>query len=69
MKFPRETRDADADACSRLEEARQHERAMQAALDASKGSALEPRAAAELVAAVEKTSARETWLAWADRRE
>jgi len=69
MKFPQLTQDAGADARRRLDEARRHEREMQAALDASKDSAQEPRAATELVAAAEKTAAREVWLAWADRDE
>ena len=69
MKFPKHTQDGGVDARRRLDEARQHEREMQAALDASKDSAHEPRAANELVAAVENTGAREAWLAWADRDE
>jgi hypothetical protein len=69
MKFPRQTQDGGADARRRLDEARQHEREMQAALDAPKDGAQQPCAATELVAAVEKTAAREAWLAWADRDE
>lgn len=69
MRFPNQARegsDAHADARHRLDDARNHQRAMHDALDGSKDTPGELAAATELTAASEKTAAREAWLTWAE---
>ena len=70
MKFPKqapEGPDGHAEAWFRLDDARQHEREMQAAHERSKETFGEPAAASALAAAGETTAAREAWVAWVER--
>jgi hypothetical protein len=70
MRFPEEAREGSeghAEALRRLDAARDDEREVHEALEASNGSPSEPAAAVGLTAAREKTAAREAWLGWVER--
>jgi hypothetical protein len=70
MRFPKESREGTeghSDARDRLDEARDHQRDLHRALEASKDTPGERAAAADLAAATAQTAAREAWLTWAER--
>ena len=70
MRFPEKTRvgsEPHADAVRRLDEARDHQRLMHDAHEASKDTGSELSAATDLSAAEEKAAAREAWVAWVER--
>ena len=70
MRFSEDGRkgsEAHTEALRRLDDARDHERTMHDAVEATRDSTRQVHAASELAAATDKTAAREAWVTWVER--